>query len=147
MSDQFAAWRRALKGYPMDCGPRGHPSSGYFMRVTPNGREAVGIWLDPDKEGNYLLWRSLTLTNPSELDGQGADEVLATCSRYPIGYDAFISICFENCQWPQEYETRLTIREIQEGVCWTPELGRQKLEAEWRSFERGSKWPEPKLPL
>jgi len=125
-SDQYGKWRYALDGHRLDCGERGKPTSGFFMRNTPKGLEAVAIWKDDAK---YRCYRSIYGDNDEQLTPDDIDDILASCSFYPIPVEIFEDVAYRGLPFPEEFRTRLTIAEIQAGVCWTPELGRRKIAA------------------
>ena len=126
--DQFAEWRGALNGAPLDCGPCGEPTSGFFKRLWRGSLEAVAIWRDEEGFLRCKIYSEVKCSVPLEtIDADMIDDILSSCSRYPIDYEVFKAVAYSRETWPPEYRTRLTLKEIQNGTAWTAALGRQKL--------------------
>lgn len=124
MTDQWAAWRNALAGGRLDFGPKGQPPSGFYRHLTKRGIEAVAIWRTVDGE---IKCRRSIFGDGSKMTADEIDELLASCGHYPISHELYLAVTKEGKDWPDEYQTRLTMSEIRDGVAWTPELGRSKL--------------------
>lgn len=130
MTDQFAEWRAAMCGGILDCGPPGEPTSGYFKRVFNGHPEAVAIWRDGKGQILCKIYSDVPCAVPFESsDPDEIDEILSWCSRYPISYEMFYKIAYEGGQFPPEYSTRLTGKEVADGTPWTPHIGREKIAA------------------
>lgn len=130
MTDDFARWRNALAGQPMDFGAKNDPACGYYRNLTPKGIEAVGIF----KEGDEIkCWRNV-YGDGSKMSIDEIDELFGNVGRYPIPYEIF-NHAASGGEWPAEYGTRLTMKEIQANVAWTPEYGRKKLGADLEKYD------------
>jgi hypothetical protein len=122
MADDYARWRNALAGQPMDFGAKNDPACGYYRNLTPKGIEAVAIY----KEGGaFRCWRNI-FGDGSKMAVEEIDELFGNVGLYPVSYEAFIHAA-NGGEWPPEYGTRLTMKEIQANVAWTPDLGIKKL--------------------
>jgi hypothetical protein len=118
--DPFSYWRDALAGKPMQT-EKGSPRSGYYR--SQSGDEVVAIWYEP--EGNVQCERS-KYGNGSKMSADEIDELFGWICHYPISFELF-EVAMDGGQLPPEYKTRLTTKEIQGGVTWTPEIGKRKL--------------------
>lgn len=117
---QFNYWRAAVAGAVIDT-EKGNPRSGYYR--SQSGDEVIGIWTDTDG----VLQCERSKFDGSKMDAAEIDELFGWVCRYPIPYKLFEAVIYRREPLPPEYRTRLTLKEIQDGVAWTPELGRQKL--------------------
>ena len=128
-ADQYKLWYDALAGKSIDF-PAAEPASGYWRNPTNKGPELVAIWRD--ENGAIHAKRSIYGDGKRLDGGMEIGTELGQCFRYPIPYalyqkiDAAIKAGIEQ-PWPPEYKTRLTMKEIEAGVMWTPALGKIKL--------------------
>lgn len=119
MTDQWKWWKDALAGQPVDS-EVGKPRAGFWKAP---GNEAVAIWYDDD--GNACCERQKF--DGSRMKPDQIDELYSSASRYPIEEEVYRAVAERGEPWPSEYCTRLTLKEIQAGIVWSPELGRKKL--------------------
>jgi len=123
MSDEFARWRHALAGNPMDFGERGDPASGYYRNPTSKGMEAICIFRD----GAQVQCIRNIFGDGSKMTADEIDELFGQCGRYPISYDLYTAVAENGEPWPEIHTTVLRTKDIKAGVAWTESWARARL--------------------
>ena len=129
MTDQYHHWRLALQGSRIET-ERGSPRSGFFKRTTnkpePQHIEAVCIYRD---EAGALQCIRNVFGDGSRMDADAIDELFGEVCIYPISHEQYQAVTERSEPWPPEYGSggRLTLKDQQAGVAWTPEYGRKRL--------------------
>jgi hypothetical protein len=135
LPDQYTWWRQGLNGEVIET-EKGNPRSGCYR--SQSGDEVFSIWRD---ETGLHCERS-KYGDGSKMTADEIDEQFGWICRYPIPYELYELVITGEGQLPPEYKTRLTTKEIQGGIPWTPELGKRKLLADPERFdEHGNERP------
>ncbi len=118
--NDWSYWQAALTGQTIQT-ERGNPRTGFYRSQT--GDEVIAIWRGDD---GTVCCKRTKFGDGSRMDVDAIDDLFGFVCRYPISHELF-QLVDSGGELPPEYGTRLSMKEIQAGVAWTPELGRKKL--------------------
>jgi hypothetical protein len=122
--DPWARWRDAVDGKKLDLGERGKPPVGYFRRKAGQGRwEAIAIW----PLGDSLTCSRTIYGNGAKMTVEEIDDLFQEPNTFAIPYEVYVSV-ESGEEWPVEYTTSFTTKDIKAGTVWTLEWSRERLE-------------------
>jgi hypothetical protein len=128
--DQYFHWREAIEQEkPIETGDREdgtYVRSGFYRALTKQGVEAIAFWRGDD---GHLQCRRTIYGDGSKLSIDEMEELFSQVCRYPIEHNIWQAVR-AGSPFPAEYETRLTMQEIRDGVAWTAKLRQAKLGVE-----------------
>jgi hypothetical protein len=121
-TDQLRYWREALEGKCIET-EKGSPRAGYYR--DQSGKAVYAIWY---VDGIVQCETNKYRDRGESMTADQIDEAFGWICRYPIPFELY-SEAIAGKHLPPEYCTRLSLKEIQACVAWTPALGKQKLVA------------------
>ena len=127
---QWKRWQDAVDhGARVETEP-GNPASGFYRNLTgqaaPRDVEAVCIYRD--ETGKLQCIRNV-FGDGSRMHDDEIDDLFAKVCLYPVAHEVYVAVAERGEPWPAEYGVggRLTGKDQQAGVAWTPAYGRKRL--------------------
>ena len=132
MTDQYAAWRRALAGNKLDLGVRGDPMSppsGFYRQKAWKGdtspQRLLAIWREAD--GALTVERFVNKKHSVQtMTALEADSLFESPDIVAVSQELYDSI-LNGGEWPAVHTTYLRTKDIKAGVAWSEEWSRGQL--------------------